>query len=339
MAYINYSMLQRPESDFREVCERGAGSVVVGRPSMYVSSGYQYPDRGGQGSFDFGGSGGGGGGRSRGMAPTFRPIAPPKINLDDLYERSRLRNLRTLDLYNRIIYLVQRKITQTAQQRFDNTMCWHRIPEIILGCAMFDHAKCVAHVMHHLQESGYRVNFVAPDWLFIYWGHWVPSDVRREIKKNTGIEVDSFGNEIRADPAEEEEDEEEADEFDAQIRRGPNGTRYPPAPIETSVRGAEALRGSLMDPNSGPKSAESRTVHIQTSSSSATRRGGEKGQAATSAPPSDAESGGGHSEGREKRRSKREYTPIQAYRPSGNMVYDDDLLQKALEKVHAPANS
>ena len=68
--------------------------------------------------------------------------------------------------------------------------------EDILGCKLPDGcgADHVAFLMDKLQENGFMVRYTHPNLLFISWNHWVPSYVRSEIKKKTGVNVDGYGN-------------------------------------------------------------------------------------------------------------------------------------------------
>ena len=49
------------------------------------------------------------------------------------------------------------------------------------------------------------IRYTHPNLLFISWKHWVPSYVRNEIKKKTGVAIDGYGNKV-------EEKEEEGKE-------------------------------------------------------------------------------------------------------------------------------
>jgi hypothetical protein len=35
--------------------------------------------------------------------------------------------------------------------------------------------------------------YIHPNAIFITWDHWVPSYIRNELKKNTGLEVNEYG--------------------------------------------------------------------------------------------------------------------------------------------------
>ena len=54
-----------------------------------------------------------------------------------------------------------------------------------------------------MRENGFIVKYTHPNLIFISWNHWVPTYVRNEIKKQTGIQIDSFGNELNNDKTED----------------------------------------------------------------------------------------------------------------------------------------
>jgi hypothetical protein len=120
-----------------------------------------------------------------------------KINIDELYDKKKNRDLNTLDTYNKILSRIHNKIKYISKQTVNEKFCWYVIPEVVLGVPKFDHTSCTAYIIHKLRENGFIVKYTHPNLIFISWNHWVPSYVRNEIKKKTGIIVDSFGNEIK----------------------------------------------------------------------------------------------------------------------------------------------
>jgi hypothetical protein len=100
--------------------------------------------------------------------------------------------------------------------------------------------------------------------LFISWMHFVPSYVRTELKKKTGIVVNEYGQKI-------EETEEDGN--------------------------MKSITNVPSDPNEymfNNKNVEQNN----------------------------------------KTKLKKEYTPINSYKPSGNLIYGDDLLNKIEDKFH-----
>jgi len=119
-----------------------------------------------------------------------------KINMDELYEKKQLRDLNTLNTYNKILNRIHNKIKYISKQTINEKFCWYVIPEVVLGVPKFDHTSCIAYIIHKLRDNGFIVKYTHPNLIFISWDHWIPSYVRNEIKKQTGIQIDSFGNEL-----------------------------------------------------------------------------------------------------------------------------------------------
>ena len=119
-----------------------------------------------------------------------------KINIDDLYEKKRLFDLNKLALFNKILNRIHVKIKTTSRQKINEQFCWYTVPEVILGVPKYDQGSCIAYLMDKLLENGFAVRYIQPNTLFICWQQWVPSYVRNELKKKTGIVVNEFGKKI-----------------------------------------------------------------------------------------------------------------------------------------------
>lgn len=121
-----------------------------------------------------------------------------KINLDELYEKKQQRDINTMNCYNKILNRIHSRIRLTSQQQqqINNQFCWFIVPEIMIGIPMFDHGACTAYLIDKLRDNGFIVRYTHPNLLFISWKHWVPSYVRSEIKKKTGLIVDGYGNKL-----------------------------------------------------------------------------------------------------------------------------------------------
>lgn len=184
-----------------------------------------------------------------------------KLNIDDLYEKKRLHDLTKLALFNKMLNNVHKKIKLTSRQKVDNQVCWYLVPETILGIPKYDQGACIAYLMDKLKNNGFNVRYIHPNLLFISWLHWIPSYVRTEIQKKTGIKLNEYGQKI------EEKDE------DGNIKM---------------------ISDTPSDPN-----------EYLLKSTDQNQKG---------------------------KPQKKEYTPIKSYKPSGNLVYDDDLLNKIEDK-------
>ena len=179
-----------------------------------------------------------------------------KINIDDLYEKKRQYDLNQLALFNKILNRIHVKIKTTSRQKMDEQFCWYIVPEIIIGVPKFDQGACIAYLLDKLQGNGFAARYVHPNMLFVCWKEWVPSYVRTELKKKTGIAIDEFGNKIQ----EQETESEKQDNISFMFNK--------PAKESTAKQ---------------PKKA---------------------------------------------------YTPIGSYKPSGNLVYNEELLNKLEDKFN-----
>ena len=181
-----------------------------------------------------------------------------KLNIDELYEKKRQYDLNKLSLFNKILNRIHVRIKTTSRQKIDEQFCWFVVPEIIIGVPKYDQGACIAYLIDKLKENGFNVRYIHPNTLFISWLHWVPSYVRTELKKKTGIAINEYGEKIN-----QNEDNN-----------------------NTSI--------SLNDDNFNFISKPQDILDLN--------------------------------------KSKKTYTSIKSYKPSGNLVYDDELLNKIEDK-------
>ena len=119
-----------------------------------------------------------------------------KINLDELYEKKKQYDLHKLELYNKILNRIHVKIKTISKQKIDEQFCWFVVPEVIIGVPKYDQGDCIGYLVQKLKDNGFAVKYYHPNTLFICWNHFVPSYVRTELKKKTGILIDEYGNKI-----------------------------------------------------------------------------------------------------------------------------------------------
>jgi hypothetical protein len=120
-----------------------------------------------------------------------------KINLDELYEKKKQHDLSRLELYNKILNRIHVKIKTISRQKLDEQFCWFVVPEIIIGVPKYDQADCIGYIFNKLKENGFAVKYYHPNTLFICWSHFVPSYVRTELKKKTGLVIDEYGKPVK----------------------------------------------------------------------------------------------------------------------------------------------
>lgn len=119
-----------------------------------------------------------------------------KIDLDELYENKKKSSLVKLSMYNKILQRIHQRIKVTSRQRHNNTICFFVMPEVMIGYPTYDIADCLVYIMSELESNGFKLKYIHPNLLIICWEHWVPSYVRSEVKKKTGVEIDGHGNKV-----------------------------------------------------------------------------------------------------------------------------------------------
>lgn len=174
-----------------------------------------------------------------------------KINIDDLYEKNQQRDLKQVSIFNKILNRIHKRILTTSRTKVNDKHIWFTVPEYIFGEPCYKTGDCVGYLVVKLEENGFHVRFVYPNTLFVSWKNWVPSYVRSEVKKKTGMVIDEKGNIIF---------KKEEDETDMNSRM-------------------------LNDKSTDPK------------------------------------------------KDQRQYTPINQYKPTGNLVYNQDMFEKLEKKI------
>jgi hypothetical protein len=137
------------------------------------------------------------------------------------------------------------------------------VPEMIIGVPKYDQGSCIAYLIDKLKNNGFNVRYIHPNTLFISWLHWVPSYIRTELKKKTGIVVNEYGQKI-----------DENDESNNNYNN--NSLNIIDDNFDLNLIGKD------QDLNNN--------------------------------------------------KPKKTYTSIKSYKPSGNLIYDDDLLNKIEDK-------
>jgi hypothetical protein len=183
-----------------------------------------------------------------------------KLNIDDLYEKKHQYDLQKLELFNKILNRIHVKIKTTSRQKMDEQFCWYVVPEIIIGVPKYDQGACIAYIMDKLKDNGFMIRYIHPNTLFICWNHWVPSYVRTELKKKTGIVIDEYGQKV--------------DES------GDNNA-------SSESKNVNEIMFKIKDPNAPSKPKKPENTN---------------------------------------------YKPINTYKPSGNFIYNDDLINKLEDK-------
>tara|TARA_Y100000780_G_scaffold232441_1_gene263933 strand:- start:1703 stop:2284 length:582 start_codon:yes stop_codon:yes gene_type:complete len=125
-----------------------------------------------------------------------------KISLDELYDRKREIEINRMNIYRKILRRIHNKIKTVSRQNCD-TFFFYVIPEFIFGIPRYNVNTCTSFIIEKLEENGFIVKYTHPNLLFISWDHYIPAYKREQIKKETGVVVDGFGNIIKKKKEEE----------------------------------------------------------------------------------------------------------------------------------------
>jgi len=175
-----------------------------------------------------------------------------KVNIDELYEKKQRRDQKQLAIFNKILNRIHKRIKFTSNNKSNDKHIWFTVPEYIFGEPVYDQGDCIGYLVNKLEENGFHVRYVHPNTLFVSWKNWVPSYIRTEIKKKTGLIIDEKGNLV------------------------------------------EKTDGEDGDPNS-------KVLNDNNNNSN--------------------------------QKQKKEYTPINQYKPTGNLVYNPEMLENLEKKI------
>jgi len=178
-----------------------------------------------------------------------------KINIDELYDKKQKKDQKQLSIFNKILSRIHKRITHSARIKLDEKHIWFVVPEYIFGEPCYSKGDCIGYLVAKLEDNGFHVRYVYPSNLFISWLHWIPSYVRTEVKKKTGLILDERGNII----GKKEDEEESKNDITASVN--------------------------------------------------------EKGQS---------------------QKNQKQYTPIDNYKPTGNLIYGKEMFEKLEKKVNMP---
>ena len=174
-----------------------------------------------------------------------------KVNIDELYEKKQRRDQKQLAIFNKILNRIHKRIKFTSNNKSNDKHIWFTVPEYIFGEPVYDQGDCIGYLVNKLEENGFHVRYVHPNTLFVSWKNWVPSYIRSEIKKKTGLVIDEKGNLVEKNDGEDDD---------------PNS--------------------KVLNDNNNPN-----------------------------------------------QKQKKEYTPINQYKPTGNLVYNPEMLENLEKKI------
>jgi hypothetical protein len=79
-----------------------------------------------------------------------------KINLHDLYEIKKKKELRGLNVYNHILNIINIKIKEIAEH--GGMSFYYKVPPVIIGYPLYNYDNCFIHLIQQLKMSGLYSN-------------------------------------------------------------------------------------------------------------------------------------------------------------------------------------
>mgnify|MGYP001250393424 CR=1 FL=1 len=131
-----------------------------------------------------------------------------KIDIDSLYEKKQQKDLKQMGIFNKILNRIHKRINMTGKNKVKDKHIFFQVPEFIFGEPLYKQGDCIGFLVVKLEENGFEVQYMHPNTLFITWKNHVPSYVRNEIKKKTGVVVDEKGNILNQEELDEQKEQD-----------------------------------------------------------------------------------------------------------------------------------
>jgi len=117
-----------------------------------------------------------------------------KISLDELYDRKHEIEMNRMNIYKKILVRVHSKIKMASRQKDNQGFTFFVVPEFIFGIPKYNVDTCISYVIQKLEDNGFKIKYTHPNLLYIFLGHYILNNKRAQIKKETGKNIDGFGN-------------------------------------------------------------------------------------------------------------------------------------------------
>ena len=78
-----------------------------------------------------------------------------KINLDELYDTKKEKDLQKLQVFNRILNRIHAKIKMASRLRNNNNFCSYIMPEVLIGYPNYNFEECLVFIIDKLQNDCY----------------------------------------------------------------------------------------------------------------------------------------------------------------------------------------
>lgn len=144
-----------------------------------------------------------------------------QFNLDDLFEKKRNQDLQQKSTFDKILRRVYDRIKATSRMRPKEQYIFYQVPFMMWGVSTYNYGECIAYLSTKLMNDGFHVKYVPELWIFVSWKTYVPTYVRSELRKKTGIQVNEQGKIVHMPDAIKGQNERQDPQYEPHVL--PNG--------------------------------------------------------------------------------------------------------------------
>jgi hypothetical protein len=110
-------------------------------------------------------------------------MAPPNIQLQELYQLKKKKDNIKKKSYDRIIELIHRRIRNIASHGGENT--FYEIPGILIGYPLYNITDCLNYVVEHLRKNCFLIQILPPPSVCVIYISWNPDDLKIKNSQKT----------------------------------------------------------------------------------------------------------------------------------------------------------
>lgn len=107
-----------------------------------------------------------------------------QLNIHQLYESSRKKELSKFETFDKILQRCHNKIKLYAENR--KTECVYEIPGFIIGVPLFDINELREYLVSSLNKNGFIIKQIPPNYIYISWD--LKNKKKMKVKREKKVE-------------------------------------------------------------------------------------------------------------------------------------------------------
>ena len=107
-----------------------------------------------------------------------------QLNIHQLYESSRKKELSKFETFDKILQRCHNKIKLYAENR--KTECVYEIPGFIIGVPLFDVNELREYLVSSLNKNGFIIKQIPPNYIYISWD--LKNKKKMKVKREKKVE-------------------------------------------------------------------------------------------------------------------------------------------------------